>query len=72
MRFQVGDIIRISSSWNGLLDEKMYPRSMDGEVIRIMGGSYPIKVKFNDVEYETDGDISMFREDELKLVRRSQ
>ena len=71
MRFQVGDIIRISSTFLAMDGANHYPRGRDGEIERIEddGTSYPIKVRFQDVIYGGVG-LSVFNEREIKLVRR--
>ena len=71
MRFEIGDTVRISSSCDAEVGEPMYPRGRDGTIIRITGeiGDYPVKVRFQNVDY--NGEFSVFREGELKLVRRN-
>ena len=74
MRFQIGDIVRISKDFGGCKSSSRYPRDRDGRIIRItenrLAGSLPIKVRFDDVEYNSNTECSMFRESEVKLVRR--
>lgn len=69
MRFQVGDIVRISKSFTDLDGEKEYPQNTDGRVYNLNGTDYPIRVRFDGVEYRST--ISEFKESELKLVRRA-
>ena len=73
MRFEIGDIVRISKKFTDLEHEKEYPRNTNGEVIRFSDvnneTSYPVKVVFDGVEYPHQN-FSEFRETELRLVRR--
>ncbi len=73
MRFQVGDTVRISSSFLHMNESNQYPRNRDGEIVRIRDDDddhYPIKVRFPDVIYMGTSN-SVFSEREIKLVRRS-
>ena len=73
MRFQVGDVVRISRHFTDLEGEAIYPSGRNGEVVQIRDrGGYPIKVLFDDVGYGAISDeYSEFKEEELKLVRRN-
>ena len=72
MRFQVGDVVRISKQFGDLVGRPKYPRNRDGVIERVNDNHdiFPIKVKFPDVDYSND-DYSVFKEIELKLVRRT-
>ena len=70
MRFQVGDIVRISKQFDDLVGRPKYPRNRDGVVEDTDGHeAYPIRVRFHDVEYSPNS-LSEFKESEIKLVRR--
>jgi len=81
MRFKVGDVVRISSSFdfveNWIKDEPEFPRDTNGTVVGFRKADsicdYPILVHFDGVEYNgaSTGEFSDFKEHELKLVRRA-
>ena len=71
MRFQNGDIVRISKTFTDLEDEPEYPNNRNGKVISIdCLRTYSIYVRFDDVQYDSDDSKSEFNENELRLVRR--
>ena len=71
MRFRQGDIVRICKKFTDLDGENLFPQNTDGKVITAMdNGEYPIRVKFDGVNYDSQVRGSEFKERELKLVRR--
>ena len=69
MRFNIGDIVRISKKSGYYGEDECNPKDMDGEIVetdsREIGITYPIKVQWD------NGESCVFREIDLKLRRRA-
>ena len=70
MRFQYGDIVRITSGLSHPTG-RVFPRDRNGKVMIINESEFPVRVRFDGVDYENAyNGTSPFKEHELKLVRR--